>query len=445
MAGWHLSLVAFAYATSTSVLHLLPTALVDGGDPTTCAALNSLNAPQLSSWCIKSCGSTPSICPPDLCECAPPAKSAVAPVRSMLAAPDAQPPVRLVTDAASLHGADAGLPSRQTTSAAPAIAPSTGDMSAIAANTAALLAAARQHVSQSRTAKTTERQPLGKEVASEVATTEAVPRPPGQNTSIVPVAFKGPSAARWARLNEAGTIELLSNVTNMHPATPAANTAAAVIAASQQSALEKARGWLMARRTTAASATVANATAVIAASQQSALEKARGWLMARRTTAASATAANATTTNATAANATAANATAANAAAANATAANATAANATAANATAANATAANATAANATAANATAANATALIAASEQSVGNARRWLMARRTTAANKTAANTTAVLAAAANWVKQRSEQRLATEVESAMGAAALVAEQVATQRVTAQKVAADKIDD
>ena len=161
MAGWHLSLVAFAYATSTSVLHLLPTALVDGGDPTTCAALNSLNAPQLSSWCIKSCGSTPSICPPDLCECAPPAKSAVAPVRSMLAAPDAQPPVRLVTDAASLHGADAGLPSRQTTSAAPAIAPSTGDMSAIAANTAALLAAARQHVSQSRTAKTTERQPLG--------------------------------------------------------------------------------------------------------------------------------------------------------------------------------------------------------------------------------------------------------------------------------------------
>ena len=406
MAGWHLSLVAFAYATSTSVLHLLPTALVDGGDPTTCAALNSLNAPQLSSWCIKSCGSTPSICPPDLCECAPPAKSAVAPVRSMLAAPDAQPPVRLVTDAASLHGADAGLPSRQTTSAAPAIAPSTGDMSAIAANTAALLAAARQHVSQSRTAKTTERQPLGKEVASEVATTEAVPRPPGQNTSIVPVAFKGPSAARWARLNEAGTIELLSNVTNMHPATPAANTAAAVIAASQQSALEKARGWLMARRTTAASATAANAT----------------------------------TTNATAANATAANATAANAAAANATAANATAANATAANATA-----ANATAANATAANATAANATALIAASEQSVGNARRWLMARRTTAANKTAANTTAVLAAAANWVKQRSEQRLATEVESAMGAAALVAEQVATQRVTAQKVAADKIDD
>ena len=396
MAGWHLSLVAFAYATSTSVLHLLPTALVDGGDPTTCAALNSLNAPQLSSWCIKSCGSTPSICPPDLCECAPPAKSAVAPVRSMLAAPDAQPPVRLVTDAASLHGADAGLPSRQTTSAAPAIAPSTGDMSAIAANTAALLAAARQHVSQSRTAKTTERQPLGKEVASEVATTEAVPRPPGQNTSIVPVAFKGPSAARWARLNEAGTIELLSNVTNMHPATPAANTAAAVIAASQQSALEKARGWLMARRTTAASATAANAT----------------------------------TTNATAANATAANATAANAAAANATAANATA---------------ANATAANATAANATAANATALIAASEQSVGNARRWLMARRTTAANKTAANTTAVLAAAANWVKQRSEQRLATEVESAMGAAALVAEQVATQRVTAQKVAADKIDD
>jgi hypothetical protein len=284
-------------------------------------------------------------------------------------------------------------------------------MSAIAANTAALLAAARQHVSQSRTAKTTERQPLGKEVASEVATTEAVPRPPGQNTSIVPVAFKGPSAARWARLNEAGTIELLSNVTNMHPATPAANTAAAVIAASQQSALEKARGWLMARRTTAASATAANAT----------------------------------TTNATAANATAANATAANAAAANATAANATAANATAANATAANATAANATAANATAANATAANATALIAASEQSVGNARRWLMARRTTAANKTAANTTAVLAAAANWVKQRSEQRLATEVESAMGAAALVAEQVATQRVTAQKVAADKIDD
>jgi len=274
-------------------------------------------------------------------------------------------------------------------------------MSAIAANTAALLAAARQHVSQSRTAKTTERQPLGKEVASEVATTEAVPRPPGQNTSIVPVAFKGPSAARWARLNEAGTIELLSNVTNMHPATPAANTAAAVIAASQQSALEKARGWLMARRTTAASATAANAT----------------------------------TTNATAANATAANATAANAAAANATAANATAANATA----------ANATAANATAANATAANATALIAASEQSVGNARRWLMARRTTAANKTAANTTAVLAAAANWVKQRSEQRLATEVESAMGAAALVAEQVATQRVTAQKVAADKIDD
>ena len=411
MAGWHLSLVAFAYATSTSVLHLLPTALVDGGDPTTCAALNSLNAPQLSSWCIKSCGSTPSICPPDLCECAPPAKSAVAPVRSMLAAPDAQPPVRLVTDAASLHGADAGLPSRQTTSAAPAIAPSTGDMSAIAANTAALLAAARRHVSQSRTAKTTERQPLGKEVASEVATTEAVPRPPGQNTSIVPVAFKGPSAARWARLNEAGTIELLSNVTNMHPATPAANTAAAVIAASQQSALEKARGWLMARRTTAASATAANAT----------------------------------TTNATAANATAANATAANAAAANATAANATAANATAANATAANATAANATAANATAANATAANATALIAASEQSVGNARRWLMARRTTAANKTAANTTAVLAAAANWVKQRSEQRLATEVESAMGAAALVAEQVATQRVTAQKVAADKIDD
>ena len=396
MAGWHLSLVAFAYATSTSVLHLLPTALVDGGDPTTCAALNSLNAPQLSSWCIKSCGSTPSICPPDLCECAPPAKSAVAPVRSMLAAPDAQPPVRLVTDAASLHGADAGLPSRQTTSAAPAIAPSTGDMSAIAANTAALLAAARRHVSQSRTAKTTERQPLGKEVASEVATTEAVPRPPGQNTSIVPVAFKGPSAARWARLNEAGTIELLSNVTNMHPATPAANTAAAVIAASQQSALEKARGWLMARRTTAASATAANAT----------------------------------TTNATAANATAANATAANAAAANATAANATA---------------ANATAANATAANATAANATALIAASEQSVGNARRWLMARRTTAANKTAANTTAVLAAAANWVKQRSEQRLATEVESAMGAAALVAEQVATQRVTAQKVAADKIDD
>ena len=411
MAGWHLSLVAFAYATSTSVLHLLPTALVDGGDPTTCAALNSLNAPQLSSWCIKSCGSTPSICPPDLCECAPPAKSAVAPVRSMLAAPDAQPPVRLVTDAASLHGADAGLPSRQTTSAAPAIAPSTGDMSAIAANTAALLAAARRHVSQSRTAKTTERQPLGKEVASEVATTEAVPRPPGQNTSIVPVAFKGPSAARWARLNEAGTIELLSNVTNMHPATPAANTAAAVIAASQQSALEKARGWLMARRTTAASATAANAT----------------------------------TTNATAANATAANATAANAAAANVTAANATAANATAANATAANATAANATAANATAANATAANATALIAASEQSVGNARRWLMARRTTAANKTAANTTAVLAAAANWVKQRSEQRLATEVESAMGAAALVAEQVATQRVTAQKVAADKIDD
>ena len=411
MAGWHLSLVAFAYATSTSVLHLLPTALVDGGDPTTCAALNSLNAPQLSSWCIKSCGSTPSICPPDLCECAPPAKSAVAPVRSMLAAPDAQPPVRLVTDAASLHGADAGLPSRQTTSAAPAIAPSTGDMSAIAANTAALLAAARRHVSQSRTAKTTERQPLGKEVASEVATTEAVPRPPGQNTSIVPVAFKGPSAARWARLNEAGTIELLSNVTNMHPATPAANTAAAVIAASQQSALEKARGWLMARRTTAASATAANAT----------------------------------TTNATAANATAASATAANAAAANATAANATAANATAANATAANATAANATAANATAANATAANATALIAASEQSVGNARRWLMARRTTAANKTAANTTAVLAAAANWVKQRSEQRLATEVESAMGAAALVAEQVATQRVTAQKVAADKIDD
>ena len=406
MAGWHLSLVAFAYATSTSVLHLLPTALVDGGDPTTCAALNSLNAPQLSSWCIKSCGSTPSICPPDLCECAPPAKSAVAPVRSMLAAPDAQPPVRLVTDAASLHGADAGLPSRQTTSAAPAIAPSTGDMSAIAANTAALLAAARRHVSQSRTAKTTERQPLGKEVASEVATTEAVPRPPGQNTSIVPVAFKGPSAARWARLNEAGTIELLSNVTNMHPATPAANTAAAVIAASQQSALEKARGWLMARRTTAASATAANAT----------------------------------TTNATAANATAASATAANAAAANATAANATAANATAANATA-----ANATAANATAANATAANATALIAASEQSVGNARRWLMARRTTAANKTAANTTAVLAAAANWVKQRSEQRLATEVESAMGAAALVAEQVATQRVTAQKVAADKIDD
>ena len=211
MAGWQLSLVAFAYATS--VLHRLPTALVDGGDPTTCAALGSLNAPQLSSWCVKSCGSTPSICPPDLCECASPAKSAVAPAT----------------------GADAPPPSRQTTSAAPASAPKTGDISAIAANTAALLAAAKRHISQRRITNATERQPTGEEVASEVATTKAASRPPAQNTSIVPVAFEGPSAARWARLNQAGTIELLSSVTtNVHPAAPPARTAAAVITASEQ-------------------------------------------------------------------------------------------------------------------------------------------------------------------------------------------------------------------
>ena len=210
MAGWQLSLVAFAYATS--VLHGLPTALVDGGDPTTCAALSSLNAPQLSSWCVKSCGSTPSICPPDLCECASLAKSAVAPAT----------------------GADAPPPSGQTSSAAPASAPKTGDISAIAANTAALLAAAKRHISQRRTTNATERQPTGEEVASE-ATTEAASRPPAQNTSIVPVAFEGPSAARWARLNQAGTIELLSSVTtNVHPAAPPARAAAAVITVSEQ-------------------------------------------------------------------------------------------------------------------------------------------------------------------------------------------------------------------
>ena len=61
--------LAWAAAYSTPFgQHLLPTALLDGADPTNCVALSEITA--TTSWCVKSCGGSPSICPPDLCSCA---------------------------------------------------------------------------------------------------------------------------------------------------------------------------------------------------------------------------------------------------------------------------------------------------------------------------------------------------------------------------------------
>jgi len=53
--------------------YLFPTALADGVDPSSCFALSEITA--TTSWCVKSCGAKPSICPPDLCSCSSPAKA----------------------------------------------------------------------------------------------------------------------------------------------------------------------------------------------------------------------------------------------------------------------------------------------------------------------------------------------------------------------------------
>ena len=52
---------------------LFPTALVDGADSSSCFALSEITA--TTSWCVKSCGAKPSICPPDLCSCSSPSKA----------------------------------------------------------------------------------------------------------------------------------------------------------------------------------------------------------------------------------------------------------------------------------------------------------------------------------------------------------------------------------
>lgn len=294
MAGRHLSLVAFAY--TASVLHRFPTALVDGGDSTTCVALNALNDEGASRWCIKSCGSTPSICPPDLCTCASPTKWNFASSNNMgLATPDAQPPAPPLADA----GAEVAALRPLRPLHAVASASDVMDMSAIATNTAAVIAAVKRHISQRRTTKKSGRQRLGKGVVLEVETADVALRDSSrQNTS---TAARAPS-----NVKEMGT----------------------------------------------------------------------------------------------------------------------------------------------------TAANAAAVIKASELSVANAQRWLSARRTTKRqrldtavdmNATAANTTAVISAAANWMKDRSKQRLEAEVALALKAAALKAEQIAVQRATAAKVAADTMEE
>ena len=55
---------------------LFPTALADGADSSSCFALSEITA--TTSWCVKSCGAKPSICPPDLCSCSSPPKASKA-------------------------------------------------------------------------------------------------------------------------------------------------------------------------------------------------------------------------------------------------------------------------------------------------------------------------------------------------------------------------------
>ena len=63
---------AVAYTMPTAS-HLFPTALADGADASSCFALSEITA--TTSWCVKSCGTKPSICPPDLCSCSTPSKA----------------------------------------------------------------------------------------------------------------------------------------------------------------------------------------------------------------------------------------------------------------------------------------------------------------------------------------------------------------------------------
>ena len=61
---------------------LFPTALADGADPSSCFALSEITA--TTSWCVKSCGAKPSICPPDLCSCSSPARASSSPQKVAL-------------------------------------------------------------------------------------------------------------------------------------------------------------------------------------------------------------------------------------------------------------------------------------------------------------------------------------------------------------------------
>ena len=61
---------------------LFPTALADGADPSSCFALSEITA--TTSWCVKSCGAKPSICPPDLCSCSSPARASASPQKVAL-------------------------------------------------------------------------------------------------------------------------------------------------------------------------------------------------------------------------------------------------------------------------------------------------------------------------------------------------------------------------